>query len=496
MRFIIQYYSDILWLIGLERGAYMKKWIISMSLLFIFFIQEPAEAKVIWDGSEIIENQTGKMTFTKDIKVYKKLPNGQFESLVVKRNNYFRVYNIENQYSTKPYYWMSGGYRVQGTNLVIFKEVPYETINKVMNEYSYVVTNKYGGEFRSRSSNVLGNLVETVSYGYQFTGPAINNGYITQTFSEYIPCGPECEDWRSNKGFINANNVTQLKITEAPYKENTYLVLTKDTTLYKDPVTKTISKATFGTTFMDQQTLNVLPKGTVVKTTGKLTNGYLQIEQGIISLNSVATLPKPTTQYLQYAQDISESTGWNYLSIAGYNHHFVPRNTAVKIYSTNGIKAFVSNNGVYGYVPANSLSSKKATVPSITQTISPTVDLKITFNNNFPSHQTEQAETTLTNNGEGGWTNSDEYGFLYEETDTTFRFLHQHSDNYGWFEIQKPIKEGSPISRGGKVLTVYDTYTTPAGTFKNAFVTDFGYVIAPGYGVIQFFDNYYATKIE
>ncbi|QUG43645.1 hypothetical protein KD050_10670 [Psychrobacillus sp. INOP01] len=475
----------------------MKKWIISTSLLFIFFIQEPVDAKVIWNGSEIVEDQRGKMTFTKDVKVYKKLPNGQFESLVVKRNNYFRVYDIENQYSTKPYYWMSGGYRVQATNLVIFKEVPYEIIDKVMNEHSYVVTNKNGGEFRSRRSNMLGNVVETVPYGYQFTGPAINNGYITQSFSEYISCGEECDYTIYKKGFINANKVTQLKITEAPYKENTYLVLTKDTTLYKDPVTKTISKATFGTTFLDQQTLNVLPKGTVVKTTGKLANGYLQIEQGIISLNNVATLPKPTTKYLQYAQDISEWTGWNYLSIAGYNHHFVPRNTAVKVYSTNSIKAFVSYNGVYGYVPENSLSSKKATVPSISETISPTANLKITFNNNFPRDQTEQAETTLTNNGEGGWTNSDGYGFLYEESDTAFRFQHQHTnDDYGWFEIQKPIKEGSPISRGGKVLTVYDTYTTPVGTFKNVFVTDFGYVIAPGYGVIQFFDSYYTTKIE
>ncbi len=73
----------------------MKKLLIAFLAIFIFSVHEQAEAKVIWDGAEVVEDQNGKMTFKKDVKVYKKLPNGQFESLVVKRNNYFRVYGVE-----------------------------------------------------------------------------------------------------------------------------------------------------------------------------------------------------------------------------------------------------------------------------------------------------------------------------------------------------------------------------------------------------------------
>ena len=64
----------------------MKKLLIVFLAVFIFSVHEQAEAKVIWDGAEIVEGQTGKMTFKKDVKVYKKLPNGQFESFLVKQN--------------------------------------------------------------------------------------------------------------------------------------------------------------------------------------------------------------------------------------------------------------------------------------------------------------------------------------------------------------------------------------------------------------------------
>lgn len=150
-------------------------------------MHEQAEAKVIWDGAEVVEDQTGKMTFKKDVKVYKKLPNGQFESLLVKRNNYFRVYGVEHSYRNQlplTYYLMSGGYRVQATDLVIYKEVPYDVQQQVMQEHYYTVTNPNGAEFRTRRSETLGSVVKEVEDGYSFLGPAINNGYITQIFSE------------------------------------------------------------------------------------------------------------------------------------------------------------------------------------------------------------------------------------------------------------------------------------------------------------------------
>ncbi len=103
----------------------MKKWLAACCLLFLIGWHSEADAAV-WDGAEIVKGQTGKITFSKDVKVYKKNANGQFDSLIVKKGQYFRVYNIE-KYNNQTYYWMSSGYRVQATNLTQFKAIPLET---------------------------------------------------------------------------------------------------------------------------------------------------------------------------------------------------------------------------------------------------------------------------------------------------------------------------------------------------------------------------------
>ena len=499
----------------------MKKLLIALLAVFIFSVHEQAEAKIIWDGAEVVEDQTGKMTFKKDVKVYKKLPNGQFESFLVKRNNYFRVYGVEHSYHNNlTYYLMSGGYRVQATDLVIYKEVPYEVQQQVMNEYYYVVTNPKGAEFHTRRSETLGNVVEKVEYGYSFSGPAINNGYITQIFKEIeYPSIDQCDGCNPiehvKKGFINAKNVQQVEITSAPYPANTYLVLTRDTKLISNPVTKKQQpNYLFSSNHVDTQELNTLPKGTVVKTNGKLVDGLLQLvvmpyinNIAYIDLKNVAPLPKPTTQYMQYGLDISTNINpWTHVGISGYNTAFVHRNQAVQLYSSNGIKSFISYNGIYGFVPSNALSSKKASVPSITGPISPKKDLTIVYRNlHFTSHSDKSLESVLTSTGGKSWLLEDGNGFIYEESDNYFRFRHQHNsndyisyypNNDGWFTIQKPIQEGSKVDPNDSVLTIFDTYTTPAGTFKNVFLTQMGYYIAPGYGVIQFWDSAYATEIK
>ncbi|WP_413364441.1 hypothetical protein [Lysinibacillus sp. 3P01SB] len=93
----------------------MKKLFIMLLAAFVLAVINPvkSEAKVMHDGSEVVKGQTGKMTFKKDIKVYKRNPNGTFDSLVVKRNNFFRTYDIENmmaKYSTR---WDSTVYKQQ-----------------------------------------------------------------------------------------------------------------------------------------------------------------------------------------------------------------------------------------------------------------------------------------------------------------------------------------------------------------------------------------------
>lgn len=497
----------------------MKKILSAFLVIFLFSVMEHAEAKVIWDGAEIVEDQNGKMTFKKDVKVYKKLPNGQYESLVVKRNNYFRVYSVERGFN-RTYYWMSSGYRVQATDLVVFKEVPYDIKEQVMKDYYYTVTNPSGAKFLTRRSETLGSIVQEVEAGYSFWGPAINNGYITQTFreTEYPDC-EECQPIDHIKtGFISAKNVKKAAITPAPYPANTYLVLTKDTKLFSNPITKKEkSDYVFSSNFFDEQKLNILPKGTVVQTNGTLVGGLLQLGDlpylnsiGFIDLKNVAPIPKPTIQYMQYGQDIASAYNeWTYVNIAGLNSAFVPRNEAVQVYASNGIKSFISYKGKFGYVSTKALSNKKANVPSITGTISPRQDLTVTYHNLYVApHLDKPLVNVLTSNDGKSWVLEDGNGFVYEETDKYFRFRHQHNSGSGnyityypsnpgsWYTIQKPIKEGSKIDAYGTVLTIFDTYKTPAGTFKNVFLTDMGYYIAPGYGVIQFWDSAYATEIR
>jgi len=119
----------------------LKKWLIACFLLFLIGWHSDAEAAVRWDGAEIVKGQTGKITFSKDVKVYKKNANGQFDSLVVKKGQYFRVYNIE-KYNNQTYYWMSSGYRVQATNLTQFKAIPLETRAQFYNNAAYFWNNQ------------------------------------------------------------------------------------------------------------------------------------------------------------------------------------------------------------------------------------------------------------------------------------------------------------------------------------------------------------------
>ncbi|CAM5718930.1 putative protein OS=Lysinibacillus sphaericus OX=1421 GN=LS41612_07825 PE=4 SV=1 [Lysinibacillus sphaericus] len=132
----------------------MKKLFIVLLTAFVFAVVNPtkSEAKVMHDGAEVVKGQTGKMTFKKDIKVYKKNSDGTFESLVVKQNNFFRTYDIE-KYDNKIFYQM-GQYRVQATDLVVFKEVPIKIRSSFYNEPTYIIINR-DGIYRSDHTDLI-----------------------------------------------------------------------------------------------------------------------------------------------------------------------------------------------------------------------------------------------------------------------------------------------------------------------------------------------------
>ena len=81
----------------------------------------------------------------------------------MKKGNYFRVYDIE-KYDGKVYYWMSGGYRVQSTNLVVFKEVPMNLRVSFFDNYALIVSTREGiGNIHKEYGAILKNVIPSKS---------------------------------------------------------------------------------------------------------------------------------------------------------------------------------------------------------------------------------------------------------------------------------------------------------------------------------------------
>ncbi|MEY9979001.1 hypothetical protein [Lysinibacillus sp. RC79] len=224
----------------------MKKLFIVLLAAFVLAVVNPtkSEAKVMYDGAEVVKDQTGKMTFKKDIKVYKKNPDGTFDSLVVKRNNFFRTYDIE-KYDGKTFYQM-GQYRVQATDLVVFKEVPIKIRSSFYNNPTYI--------FINRNSNIATYGMwfnESTNPGFSFT----NNGQILSY------CGPNDV---SSKECIQYPG-TDLKIAESKRSEiGVRFELTKAADFKLDPI-----KAS--------ATISTLKKGSILVSEGLEINGYLSV---------------------------------------------------------------------------------------------------------------------------------------------------------------------------------------------------------------------------
>ncbi|MFJ7916293.1 MULTISPECIES: hypothetical protein [unclassified Lysinibacillus] len=221
----------------------MKKFFIVLLVAFVFAVVHPSksEAKVMYDGAEVVKDQTGKMTFKKDIKVYKKNANGAFDSLVVKRNNFFRTYDIE-KYDGKTFYQM-GQYRVQATDLVVFKEVPIKIRSSFYNNPTYIFINRdsntatYGMWFNERTNP-----------GFSFT----NNGQVISYCGANNVSSKECIQYHS----------TDLKIAETKRSEiGVRFELTKDADFKQDPI-------------QGSATINTLKKGRILYSEGLEINGY------------------------------------------------------------------------------------------------------------------------------------------------------------------------------------------------------------------------------
>jgi len=210
----------------------MKKWFIIILLIGVgfFSIEAPAQAKVIWDGAEIVKDQTGKMTFKKDVKVYKKDSTGKFVSLTVKKGNYFRVYDIE-KYDGKVYYWISSGYRVQSTDLVVFKEVPMNLRVSFFDNYALIVSSREGILKNKKYGSILKNDESRgPEWFWDIEKYTIVNGKL-QVELDYS--GEHETEGYKVKEFIPGSDV---KVVEKQSIPSGYYIATQKTMAYESPL--------------------------------------------------------------------------------------------------------------------------------------------------------------------------------------------------------------------------------------------------------------------
>ncbi|MFJ7951894.1 hypothetical protein ACIQZG_10240 [Lysinibacillus sp. NPDC096418] len=233
----------------------MKKLFIVLLTAFVFAVVNPtkSEAKVMYDGAEVVKGQTGKMTFKKDIKVYKKNPDGTFDSLMVKRNNFFKTYDIE-KYDGKTFYQM-GQYRVQATDLVVFKEVPIKIRSSFYNNPTYIYINRNQSYDYKSYGNYFNKDYQNIKISF------LNNGQVISTCFYDADAGDICIE----------DNGTDIKIAETIKRETgVRYEITADVRERFSPVE--------GYAIGGYE--HVYLKGMIVSSKGTEINGYLDVLGG------------------------------------------------------------------------------------------------------------------------------------------------------------------------------------------------------------------------
>lgn len=462
--------------LGINGGGQMKKYSLALLILVVFFITPTkSNAQVNWDGAEIVKGQTGKMTFSKDVKVYKKNSNGTYSSMTVKRNNFFRVYNIE-KYDQKTFYWMSSGYRVQATDLVIFKEVPTEIRSSFYNNPAYIVSNHQG----------------TKAY-FEEKYPMIDLAYGQHLLSEQIP-GNYSSEVYFDKGKLNyvysleegnivsgAVNGTDIRIIETTTRDKGYYAVTTDTKLLMGPMNGARAiEWNPPSTLNDLYSLKKMftyPTGSAFQSLGIEVNGYLQVqsmtgERGYMPAKLLKPVNNQGKRYIRYG-----------VIAKGIDHSQqveLKRFDEVSFYTENEYSALIAVNGKMYTVPKNVLAIKMPNESPVITSFLPNERLQKLEYQNIAGNRVYKRNAN--NHFESG-----DYYITYHETDQAFNF---EMDGVK-YSFTKPLKEGAIITRlsgtaqdQGYVRAIHYSLTTQAGTFENIVETSFGQFFAPGYGLL------------
>lgn len=455
----------------------MKKYIVSFLLILVIF-SSPVESKaaVNWDGAQVVKDQTGKMTFTKDVKVYKKNANGTYSSMIVKRNNYFRVYNIE-KYDNKTFYWMSSGYRVQATELVVFKEVPFEIRSSLYENPGYIVINRQGttayfeGKYPMINLAYGEHLFNDSVPGSHFSSVSFINGKLDYYYS--------LEEGNAVNGIIDG---TDIRIVETTKRDEGLYTLTDDAQMLIGPINGARAEERYEQSIFGEidytKLLSIISKNSAIKSLGVEINGYLYVQsiagRGYIPAKLLKPVQNQGKRYIRY--------GVVAKSFDGSQNNELKRFDEVSLFTENNETALIQVNGKMYTVPKNVLATKLPNEsPTITTAFLPSETLrKLEYKY---GEEIRVYNRTINNRFESG-----NYYFIeYNESDQAFNY---EIDDVN-FTFEKPIKEGSKVTRStdtskyeGYVRAIHYTFTTPAGTFNNVVETSFDTYFAPGYGLI------------
>ncbi|MGG2057626.1 hypothetical protein ABFY48_25475 [Lysinibacillus pakistanensis] len=429
----------------------MKKYMITL-LIVLAFVTNPSSSKAAeaqWDGAQVVKGQTGKMTFTKDVKVYKKNANGTYSSMTVKRNNYFRVYDIE-KYDNKTFYWMSSGYRVQATDLVVFKKVPLNVRASLYDNPGYININ-------GQASNL--NYGTHYLKGFEYGSPSYDivigeNLYYDYTYPS---------EGNIRGGYIDA---TDIRIAETIKRDEGLYKLTADTRHLRGPMAGRNAGGKYS-------------KGTVFQSLGIEINGYIRMQElGTWGEDFIFTyIPVTLLQPVQ----AQEKRYIRYGVVGkGKKSKELKRFDEVMLLTEKNMTAWIEIDGETYYVPKKVLATIKPNEsPVITTSFLPNDTLQQLVYTNGVYKKTANNRFEAQSNNQ----------FIdYLETEQTFSY---EKDGIKYI-FDKPVTEGSKVTRiengmknEGFVRAIHYTFTESSGTFNNVVETSYGEFFAPGYGYIK-----------
>lgn len=425
----------------------MKKYFIVLLVVLASLLSPTSSkaAEVKWDGAQVVKGQAGKMTFTKDVKVYKKNTDGSFSSLTVKRNNYFRVYDIE-KYDNKIFYWMSSGYRVQATDLVVFKEVPLDIRASFYDNPGLIYINRQDGKPLGYGDHLLSKNIP---------GSADYNPYndvvqfkIGKKLYYYFYAAPF--EGNPLEVYIDSSDI---RIAEATPHVKDYYTLNADAQLLSGPM-------------MGARVLEQASKGAAFELLGIEINGYHMVKSpttwrhGYIPVKALQPVQKQDKRFIRYGVYV------------GGKHGELKRFDEVTFLSEDTTTALIEFKGEKYTVPKKALATIRPNEsPVITSGFLPSDTLQqLTYN------------TVYTRTGNQRFDTDYDFQYItYHETDQAFYYEKDGTQ----YIFEKPITEGSKVTIRDKnefVRAIHYTLTTPAGTFNNVVETSTSILYAPGYG--------------